>query len=300
MTTAYVFPGQGSQFVGMGAELAALRPVVKGFFLRADAALGFALSQVCWVGPDAELGDTMNTQPAIFTHSIAAYEMVKMSGEIEAPAMMAGHSLGELSALCAAGAITFEDGVRLARRRGELMKLAGERNPGSMAAIIGMDAATLQAACDEASAQAGAPVVLANDNSPGQIVISGDKAAVAAACAIAKNKGAKRALPLNVSIASHSPLMAGIRDEFAGVVAGTPISEAVIPVIANTSAQPVTQPDAIRAELTAQLTSQVRWTDSVRHMAAQGVTHFVELGPKDVLCGLIKRTVDGADTRAIG
>lgn len=300
MTTAYVFPGQGSQFVGMGAELAALRPVVKGFFLRADAALGFALSQVCWAGPDAELGDTVNTQPAIFTHSIATYELVKMSGEIEAPAMVAGHSLGELSALCAAGAITFEDGVRLARRRGELMKLAGERNPGGMAAIIGMDAATLQAACDEASAQAGAPVVLANDNSPGQIVISGDKAAVAAACAIAKNKGAKRALPLNVSIASHSPLMAGIRDEFAGVVAGTPISAAVIPVIANTSAQPITQPDDIRAELAAQLTSQVRWTDSVRRMAAQGVTHFVELGPKDVLCGLIKRTVDGADTRAIG
>ena len=253
MTTAYVFPGQGSQFVGMGAELAALRPVVKGFFLRADAALGFALSQVCWAGPDAELGDTVNTQPAIFTHSIATYELVKMSGEIEAPAMVAGHSLGELSALCAAGAITFEDGVRLARRRGELMKLAGERNPGGMAAIIGMDAATLQAACDEASAQAGAPVVLANDNSPGQIVISGDKAAVAAACAIAKNKGAKRALPLNVSIASHSPLMAGIRDEFAGVVAGTPISAAVIPVIANTSAQPITQPDDIRAELAAQL-----------------------------------------------
>lgn len=300
MTTAYVFPGQGSQFVGMGAELAALRPVVKGFFLRADAALGFALSQVCWAGPDAELGDTVNTQPAIFTHSIAAYELVKMSGEIEAPAMVAGHSLGELSALCAAGAITFEDGVRLARRRGELMKLAGERNPGGMAAIIGMDAATLQAACDEASAQACAPVVLANDNSPGQIVISGDKAAVAAACAIAKNKGAKRALPLNVSIASHSPLMAGIRDEFAGVVAGTPISAAVIPVIANTSAQPITQPDDIRAELAAQLTSQVRWTDSVRRMAAQGVTHFVELGPKDVLCGLIKRTVDGVDTRAIG
>lgn len=300
MTTAYVFPGQGSQFVGMGAELAALRPVVKGFFLRADAALGFALSQVCWAGPDAELGDTVNTQPAIFTHSIAAYELVKMSGEIEAPAMVAGHSLGELSALCAAGAITFEDGVRLARRRGELMKLAGERNPGGMAAIIGMDAATLQAACDEASAQAGAPVVLANDNSPGQIVISGDKAAVAAACAIAKNKGAKRALPLNVSIASHSPLMAGIRDEFAGVVAGTPISATVIPVIANTSAQPITQPDDIRAELAAQLTSQVRWTDSVRRMAAQGVTHFVELGPKDVLCGLIKRTVDGVDTRAIG
>jgi [acyl-carrier-protein] S-malonyltransferase len=300
MTTAYVFPGQGSQFVGMGAELAALRPVVKGFFLRADAALGFSLSQICWAGPEGELGDTVNTQPAIFTHSVAVYEMVKMSGEIETPALVAGHSLGELSALCAAGALAFEDGVKLARRRGELMKLAGERSPGSMAAIIGMDATALQAACDEAAAQTGTPVVLANDNSPGQIVISGDKAAVTAACAIAKSKGAKRALALNVSIASHSPLMAGIQAEFAGVVANTPLREAVIPVIANTSAQPITHPDDIRAELAAQLTSQVRWTDSVRHMAAQGVTHFVELGPKDVLCGLIKRTVDGAETRAIG
>jgi [acyl-carrier-protein] S-malonyltransferase len=300
MTTAYVFPGQGSQFVGMGAELAVLRPVVKGYFKRADEALGFALSQVCWAGPEAELGDTVNTQPAIFTHSIAMYEMVKMSGEIEAPAMVAGHSLGELSALCAAGAIAFEDGVRMARKRGELMKLAGERNPGSMAAIIGMDANLLQAVCNEAAAQTQQPVVLANDNSPGQIVISGGKEAVALACQIAKHKGAKRALPLNVSIASHSPLMAGIQEEFAAVVAKTPIQPAAIPVVANTIAGVITHPDEIRAELAAQLTTRVRWTDSVRFMAAQGASHFVELGPKDVLCGLIKRTVDGVETRAIG
>ena len=300
MTTAYVFPGQGSQFVGMGAELAALRPVVKGYFQRADEALGIALSQICWAGPEVELGDTVNTQPAIFTHSVAMYEMVKMSGEIEAPAMLAGHSLGELSALCAAGAIAFEDGVRLARKRGELMKLAGERSPGSMAAIIGMEAPALQAACNEAISQTNQPVVLANDNSPGQIVISGGKEAVAAACAIAKSKGAKRALPLNVSIASHSPLMAGIQQEFAAVVAATPINMATIPVIANTTASPITYPEEIRAELAAQLTSQVRWTDSVRYMASQGVTYFVELGPKDVLCGLIKRTVESIETRAIG
>jgi [acyl-carrier-protein] S-malonyltransferase len=300
MTTAYVFPGQGSQFVGMGAELAALRPVVKGYFKRADEALGVALSQVCWAGPEAELGDTVNTQPAIFTHSVAMYEMVKMSGEIEAPAMVAGHSLGELSALCAAGALLFEDGVRLARRRGELMKLAGARNPGSMAAIIGMDANKLQAACNEAAAQTQQPVVLANDNSPGQIVISGGIDAVALACQIAKNNGAKRALPLNVSIASHSPLMASIQEEFAAVVAATPIQAAAIPVVANTVAGVITHPEEIRAELAAQLTSQVRWTDSVRTMFAQGVTHFVELGPKDVLCGLIKRTVAGVETRAIG
>lgn len=302
MPTAYVFPGQGSQFTGMGLELAQLRPVVKGIFLRADDALGFPLSQVCWYGPDADLGDTINTQPAIFTHSVAMYELVKMSGEVEAPAFVAGHSLGELSALCAAGAITFEDGVRLARERGRLMKLAGERTPGSMAAIIGLDREALQAACDEASAQlAGQPgVVVANDNSPGQIVISGSKEAVAAASAIAKAKGAKRVLPLNVSIASHSPLMASMSDDFRRVVDATLIQAATIPVIGNTSAGPITQPDEIRAELTAQLTSPVRWVESVRYMAAHGISSFVELGPKDVLCGLIKRTLDSATTRAIG
>ena len=284
----------------MGLELAQLRPVVKGFFKRADEALGFPVSQVCWHGPDAELGDTINTQPAIFTYSVAVHAMVEMSGEVEAPTFVAGHSLGELSALCVAGAIAFEDGVKLARERGRLMKAAGEQTPGSMAAIIGLDRDALQAACDEASAQHQFGVVIANDNSPGQIVISGGKEAVAAASAIAKTKGAKRALPLAVSIASHSPLMAGMRDDFRRVVDATPIQVATVPVIGNTSAQPITHPDDIRAELTAQLTSPVRWVESVRFMRAQGVTDFIELGPKDVLCGLIKRTLDDVTTRAIG
>jgi [acyl-carrier-protein] S-malonyltransferase len=300
MTTAYVFPGQGSQFVGMGLEQSQHRPIVRGVFARADSTLGFPLSQLCWYGPEAELSDTLNTQPAIFTHSMAAYEMVKLSGEIEAPAFVAGHSLGELSALCAAGALTFEDGVKLARERGRLMKEAGERAPGSMAAIIGLDADVLRMACEEASSQHTPGVVIANDNSPGQIVISGGKDAVAAASAIAKVKGARRALPLNVSIASHSPLMADVADDFARVVERTPIAPAAVPVVANTSARPITHPDDIRAELAAQLTSPVRWVDSVRFMHAQGVTHFVELGPKDVLCGLIKRIIEGAQTRAIG
>ncbi len=240
----------------MGLEQAQVRPVVRGIFNRADEALGFALSHLCWHGPEAELGDTLNTQPAIFTHSVAMYEMVVLSGEIEAPAYVAGHSLGELSALCAAGAIAFEDGVTLARERGRLMKEAGERTPGGMAAIIGLDRATLQAACDEASAQhqPGAGAVIANDNSPGQIVISGGKEAVAAAGAIAKTKGAKRVLPLNVSIASHSPLMAGMSDDFRRVVEATPVRAATIPVIGNTTARPITHPDDIRTELTAQLT----------------------------------------------
>ncbi|BCX05317.1 MAG: malonyl CoA-acyl carrier protein transacylase [Candidatus Roseilinea sp.] len=300
MATAYVFPGQGSQFVGMGLEQAQHRPIVKGTFARADAALGFPLSHLCWQGPEDELSDTINTQPAIFTHSVAMYEMVRLSGEIEAPAFVAGHSLGELSALCAAGAIAFEDGVKLARERGRLMKEAGKRAPGSMAAVIGLDADALRAACETASRQYTPGVVVANDNSPGQIVISGGKEAVAAAAAIAKAQGAKRVVPLNVSIASHSPLMASIMHDFARIVEATPIAPATVPVVANTSARPITHPDDIRAELAAQLTSPVRWVESVRFMHAQGVTHFVELGPKDVLCGLIRRTVEGAETRAIG
>lgn len=284
----------------MGLEQAQHRPIVKGIFARADAALGFPLSQRCWYGPEAELSDTINTQPAILTHSVAIYEMVRLSGEIEAPAFVAGHSLGELSALCAAGALTFEDGVRLARERGRLMKEAGERAPGSMAAVIGLDADALHLACQEASQQCTPGVVIANDNAPGQIVISGGKAAVAAASAIAKAKGAKRIVPLNVSIASHSPLMVGVADDFARIVEATPIAPATVPVVANTSARPIAHPDDIRAELTAQLTSPVRWVESVRFMHAQGVTHFVELGPKDVLCGLIRRIVEGVEMRAIG
>lgn len=300
MTYAYVFPGQGSQFVGMGMQFMPMRPVFRGVFDRANETLGFDLKSLCLMGPEGELADTVNTQPAIFTHSHAAFLMAQMSGEVEAPAYVAGHSLGELSALCAAGAITFEDGVRLARERGRLMKLAGDRAPGSMAAIINLNRDTLQAVCDEASRGNGLGVVIANDNSPGQIVISGDKAAVAAACDLAKSRGAKRALPLNVSIAAHSPLMAAIGEDFKRVVAGTPVQAAGIPVVANTSAAPITHPDDIRAELAAQLTSPVRWTESVRWLHGQGVTHFVELGPKDVLSGLIKRIVDDVSTIQIG
>ena len=294
MSTAYVFPGQGSQFVGMGMQFMSLRPIFRGTFDRANEALGFDLKSLCLMGPEAELNDTLNTQPAIFTHGMAAFYMAEMSEELEAPVFVAGHSLGQLSALCAAGAISFEDGVKLARERGRLMKLAGEREPGSMAAILALDRETLQAVCDEASSHFRNGVVIANDNSPGQIVISGGKEAVAQACELAKARGAKRALPLAVSIASHSPLMAVMSDDFGKVVEATPIVEAKIPVVANTSARPITHPDDIRAELKAQLTSPVRWTESVRWMSAQGVNNFVELGPKEVLCGLIKRIVDEA------
>jgi [acyl-carrier-protein] S-malonyltransferase len=298
--TAYVFPGQGSQYVGMGQELTRLRPVARGIFVRADAALGFPLSTLCFEGPDSELNDTLNTQPAIFTHSMAALETLHLSGEIDPPACVAGHSLGELSALCAAGALSFEDGIRIVRERGRLMKLAGERAPGSMAAVLGLSAAVLSEVCAQVSAQQQPPVVLANDNCPGQIVISGGKEAVAAAGVLAKQKGAKRVAPLPVSIAAHSPLMSSIADDFAAVIQATRIEPAQIPVIANTTARPITHPDDIRAELCAQLTSPVRWTDSVKAMAAQNVTQYIEVGPKDVLCNLIKRIVEGPTLRAIG
>lgn len=284
----------------MGLEQAQHRPIVKGIFARADAVLSFALSHLCWHGPEAELNDTLHAQPAIFTHSVAMYEMVRLSGEIEAPTFVAGHSLGELSALCAAGALAFEDGVKLTRERGRLMKEAGERTPGGMAAVIGLDADALRAVCQEASQQHAPGVVVANDNAPGQIVISGGKTAVEAASALAKARGAKRVVPLNVSVASHSPLMAEIADEFARLVERMPIAPAAVPVVANTSARPITHPDDIRAELAAQLTAPVRWVESVRFMCEQGVTRFVELGPKDVLCGLIRRIAAEAETRAIG
>ncbi|HQV69760.1 MAG TPA: ACP S-malonyltransferase [Thermoflexales bacterium] len=299
MSTAYVFPGQGSQFVGMGAESARVRPILRGTFERADAALGFALSRLCWEGPEAELNDTLNTQPALFAHSLGAFYMAQMSGELPAPDFVAGHSLGEFSALCAAGALAFEDGVKLVRERGRLMKLAGERAPGGMAAVLGLQPDALREVCAEVSAQHNPGVVVANDNCPGQIVISGGKEAVAAASAIAKTKGAKRVLPLAVSIASHSPLMHSIADEFAAAVKNTPLVTATIPVIGNTTARPITHPDDIRAELNAQLTSPVRWTETVQWLGAQGVTQFVELGPKDVLCNLIKRTLTDPQTLAI-
>jgi [acyl-carrier-protein] S-malonyltransferase len=301
MTTAYVFPGQGSQFVGMGAPYMSLRPIFRGTFDRAVEALGFDLKALCLMGPESELADTLNTQPAIFTHSLASFYMAEMSGEVPAPEFVAGHSLGEISALCAAGAISFEDGVRLTRERGRLMKAAGERLPGAMAAIISLDRETLQVVCSEVSARITPGVVVANDNSPGQVVISGGKEAVAAACEAARARGAKRALPLNVSIAAHSPLMSTIADEFAAVVAATPIQTARVPVVANTSASPITHPDDIRAELMAQLTSPVRWVESVRWMHEQGVDSFVELGPKDVLSGLIKRILpEGVTMMQVG
>ncbi|MCC7362516.1 MAG: ACP S-malonyltransferase [Anaerolineales bacterium] len=288
-TTAFVFPGQGSQSVGMGQALAQSSPAARATFEAADAALGFALSQLCWAGPEEVLNDTVNTQPALLTASVAALRALHEQIGDYAPRLVAGHSLGELSALVAAGAMEFEEGLLLVRRRGELMKAAGERAPGGMAAILGMDAPALAEVCAEAGAATGGLVQVANDNCPGQVVISGELAALEAAMELCKARGAKRARRLPVSIAAHSPLMQIVVAEFQLAVDAVPFISPVPELVANVSAAPLSDPNAIRAELPAQLTSPVRWTETIRYMVAAGITTFVEVGPKDVLHGLLKR-----------
>jgi [acyl-carrier-protein] S-malonyltransferase len=299
-STAFVFPGQGSQAVGMGKELAEGSPAARQTFAEADDALGFALSKLCWEGPEAELNATLNTQPALLVTSIAALRALREKvGEAD-PAFMAGHSVGEVTALVAAGSIAFADGARLVRARGEAMAAAGERAPGGMAAILNLDAAPLAEICAEAAAATGGVVQVANDNCPGQVVISGEVTALEKAMELAKANGAKRALRLAVSIAAHSPLMQSGVEQYARAVESIAISMPRVPVISNLTAQPLPDVAAIRAELPAQLLTQVRWTDSVRYLIAQGVTTFIELGSKDVLTGLLKRIDANATGVAVG
>jgi [acyl-carrier-protein] S-malonyltransferase len=286
--TAFVFPGQGSQKVGMGQALAAAHPPAADVFAEADERLGLALSQLAWQGPEDELNDTINTQPALLVHSVAALRVFQAAHPDFEPAFVAGHSLGELSALVAAGALDFLDALQLVRTRGELMQQAGEQNPGGMAAILGMDTRAIELACVEASIN-GQIVQIANDNCPGQIVISGHSEAVERAMQAAKEFGAKRALPLAVSIAAHSPLMESIEKDFAKAVKAAPIADPGISIIGNVDAAPLPEVGDIRKDLEDQLTKRVRWTESVQYMAAQGVTHFIELGSGSVLTGLLKR-----------
>ncbi len=292
-----LFPGQGSQFVGMGRDLAGSSDAARRTFEEADEVLGFALSKLCWEGPEEELTATSNAQPAILVHSVAAYRAaVDSIGDV---ALAAGHSLGEFSAWVAAGALSFADGVRTVRRRGELMYEGGQARPGTMAALLGLDDAEAERVCREASGADG-ECVPANYNSPGQIVISGDVAAVERAMGLAKDAGAKRALRLNVSGAFHSPLMRVAEDGLRAQLDSVQIGAPAFPVVSNVTAEPVTQAADARRLLVEQLTSPVRWTESVRTMAARGVTSFVEVGPGSVLSGLVRRIEKGVPTRTIG
>lgn len=293
--TAFVFPGQGSQAVGMGRELAETFPAARAVFEEANSILGFPFSKLMWDGPKEELDDTINTQPALFIHSLAVW---KTFSPPPAPVYVAGHSLGQLSALTAAGALSLANGLRLVRKRGELMRLAGERNPGGMAAILGLDIPTLERVCAEASTE-GEIAQVANDNCPGQVVISGHKTALERAIAGARTAGAKRALPLAVSIAAHSPLMATIQAEWDAAVNEAPFTDAVIPVVGNVVAAPLSTAEALRADVRAQMQNRVRWTESVRWMNAQGVNTFVEAGTGSVLGGLVKRILEGVTTLSL-
>ncbi len=286
---AFVFPGQGSQIVGMGKDLAESYPLVRQTFEQANDILGFSLSDLCFNGPEDVLNDTLNTQPALYTAGVAIMRVVQSEISNAMPSFVAGHSLGEFTALAAAGSVTFEDGLRLVRERGRLMQAAGTKSPGAMAAVLGLDAAEIREICAHASEKTGGVLILANDNCPGQSVISGDDATIEVGMQMLTEAKAKRVVKLPISIAAHSPLMESASAEFRQVVASTQFTEPHVPIYGNVDAALLANVTAIRRELDLQLTNSVRWTESVQAMIASGAELFVEMGPKDVLTGLLKR-----------
>jgi [acyl-carrier-protein] S-malonyltransferase len=283
---AFIFPGQGSQTVGMGKELAEQDKKAAAVFQAADERLGFPLSSIIFEGPQDTLTLTINAQPALLTTSIALFEKIKEAGIV--PNYVAGHSLGEYTALVAAGAISFTDAVYAVRKRGEFMEEAVPAGKGTMAAVLGMEAGLLQEITEQISAE-GAPVQLANLNCPGQIVISGSREGVDRASQLAKEKGAKRVIPLEVSGPFHSSLMEPAANKLKEVLDEIEITDASIPVIANVTAEPMTEKEDIKRKLIEQLYSPVRWEQSVNKMIELGVDTFVEIGPGKVLSGLVKK-----------
>ena len=287
---AYVFPGQGAQFSGMGKDLYDNSSQAREMFEQANDILGFRITDIMFSGTAEELRQTRVTQPAIFLHSVILAKVLGVGADIM-PDAVAGHSLGEFSALVAAGALSFEDGLRLVTKRAEAMQSACEANPGTMAAIIGLDDEVIERVCDEIDGV----VVAANYNCPGQLVISGASEAVREACEKLKAAGARRALPLPVGGAFHSPLMEPARQELEKAIAGARFNTPICPVYQNIDAEPQSDPEIIKRNLTAQLTAPVRWTQTARKMVADGVSKFTELGPGNVLQGLIRKVTAEAE-----
>ncbi len=281
--TALLFAGQGAQAVGMGKDLAERFSSARAWFERGNADLGYDLASICFGGPEPELTKTENAQPGIFLTSWVAFMLLKEGAPELKFEATAGLSLGEFTALAAAGALTFSDGLRVARERGRFMQQACEEAPGGMAAIIGLDEGPTREICGEAG------VVLANLNCPGQLVISGGQDKIVRACELAKARGARRALPLSVAGAYHSPLMASAQPKLKAELGRVPVTAPLVPVISNVTAQPHDGPESIRALLVEQVTAAVRWEASMRYLLGQGFTRFIELGPGTALTGFMKR-----------
>jgi [acyl-carrier-protein] S-malonyltransferase len=299
MTTAFTFPGQGSQAVGMGRAFAEAHPAARAVFAEVDDALGEKLSELIWNGPEADLTLTQNTQPALMAVSLAALRVLEAEGLSVAgdAAFVAGHSLGEYAALAAAGSLSIADTARLLRIRGRAMQAAVPVGAGAMAALLGLDFATAAAVAAEA---AGAEVCqAANDNADGQVVVSGAKAAVERAVEIAKGRGARRAMLLNVSAPFHCALMRPAAEAMAEALAAVTVRAPVVPLVANVLAAPITDPDEIRRRLVEQVTGTVRWRETVLRLKADGVTRLVEIGSGKVLTGLVKRITDGVEAIAV-
>jgi [acyl-carrier-protein] S-malonyltransferase len=301
-TYAFVFPGQGSQSVGMGQALAERSPAAAAVFREADFVLGEPISRLAWEGPAEELDRTTNAQPALLAASLAYLAALRerwaqLGADVPPPAFAAGHSMGQYSALVAAGVISLADGLRLVRERGRLMQSSGSGRDGAMAAILGLDEARLPELVAGASAHGTFGV--ANRNAPGQVVVSGDRAAIEASAELAKQLGARKAIVLPVSVAAHSPLMAEAATAMGEVLASVSFANPTTPLLANADAHPLADAEASRAELVEHLTAGVDWVAAVEHMAAAGVTTFIEVGPGRVLTGLIKRIAPEAEAIAL-